>query len=287
MILEIKKELIMDIPNVSPCIRFKSDTAKILEDIYFQYQPYTYWSNVQCDKIKNKRQINIDVTKINGELFNVVVDGIIREINEIYLADFIMHTIHGVLIPDDGFAFLHGAALSKNGNAFLLLGETQAGKSTMSAYLTLSDYKYITDDKIIFKLSDFKLNMYNRPLHLRDGGLEVLKRIFGDKIPVKQHRYSKDLRWLLNVEQEVEDSDKYIKVIFILNRNENSENKITELSTQEAFDLIFKNSYCSANVVKNAIATANFNSRLKTYRLDYSEAEKAEGIISNLLEGYI
>ena len=69
----------------------------------------------------------------------------------------------------------HGAAVEWRGKCFLFLASTTSGKTTLASYLTSHNCGYVTDDCILLGRSDFRVHPYPSPLHLRDGGVEVLR----------------------------------------------------------------------------------------------------------------
>lgn len=79
-------------------------------------------------------------------------------------------------VYDEAVFALHGSALAYNAHAYLFLAATTSGKSTLASYLTSQGFGYITDDCILLDRHDFRIHPYRTPLHLRDGGLEVLRQ---------------------------------------------------------------------------------------------------------------
>ena len=84
-------------------------------------------------------------------------------------------------VYDEAVLALHGSAVEWDGRAHLFLAATGSGKTTLAAYLTNSGFGYITDDCILLDRSNFQVYPYNCPIHLRNGGLEVLKSL--GKVP--------------------------------------------------------------------------------------------------------
>lgn len=76
--------------------------------------------------------------------------------------------------PPNIFA-LHGAAIEHNHQAYLFLAPTTTGKTTLTSYLTTQGFGYITDDCVLLDRETFTIHPYTTPLHLRSGGVTVLK----------------------------------------------------------------------------------------------------------------
>lgn len=77
---------------------------------------------------------------------------------------------------DDRIFAMHGAAVEWQGQAQLFLAATTSGKTTLAAYLTSQKFGYITDDCILLHKDSLLVTPFSTPLHLREGGLEVLRR---------------------------------------------------------------------------------------------------------------
>lgn len=73
---------------------------------------------------------------------------------------------------------LHGAAVEWKGKGYLFLAATASGKTTLASYLTSQGFGYITDDCILLDCVDFQVYPCHTLLHLRDGGVDVLKLSF-------------------------------------------------------------------------------------------------------------
>lgn len=71
---------------------------------------------------------------------------------------------------------LHGAAIAYNNQSTLFLAATTSGKTTLTSYLVNKGYGYITDDCILLNRRTFNIHPYNTPLHLRSGGLDILRK---------------------------------------------------------------------------------------------------------------
>lgn len=82
------------------------------------------------------------------------------------------------LIPKDNVVGLHGAAVAKGDTAFLLLAKTSSGKSTLTSFLCLSGYQYITDDEIFISQETLKLQPVYKKLSLRPQGYNILQDTF-------------------------------------------------------------------------------------------------------------
>jgi len=78
---------------------------------------------------------------------------------------------------EDGYCALHAGAVEWGGKAYILLGDTEAGKSTLTTYLCHRGFGYLSDDLAIINKASNTVSPYPRPVQLRDGGVEVLRRL--------------------------------------------------------------------------------------------------------------
>lgn len=90
------------------------------------------------------------------------------------MIDYIMHdSMH----YDERILALHGAAVEWQGQAYIFLAPTTTGKTTLASYLIAHGFGYITEDCILIDRADLTVHPCSAPIHLRDGGLEVLRRL--------------------------------------------------------------------------------------------------------------
>ena len=80
-------------------------------------------------------------------------------------------------VYDEAVFALHGAAVEHRGKAYLFLASTTSGKSTLTSFLTTAGFGYITDDCILLDRTSFNVYPFSTPIHLREGGLNVLKHL--------------------------------------------------------------------------------------------------------------
>ncbi len=78
---------------------------------------------------------------------------------------------------DERVFALHGAAVEWEGKAVLFLASTNSGKTTLASYLAGRGFGYITDDCSLLDRASNLVHPFPSPIHLREGGLEVLRRV--------------------------------------------------------------------------------------------------------------
>ena len=84
------------------------------------------------------------------------------------------------------FLTLHAAVLERNGRAILLPGEPGAGKSTLTAALSLSGWRLLTDETALVDLDTGAFWPMARPINLKNNSIDIIQSfsagaIFGDR----------------------------------------------------------------------------------------------------------
>lgn len=85
------------------------------------------------------------------------------------------------------FLTLHAAVLERNGRAVLMPGEPGAGKSTLTAALSLSGWRLLTDETAIVDLETGMVWPVARPVNLKNDSIDIITEfsadaVFGDKV---------------------------------------------------------------------------------------------------------
>jgi HprK-related kinase A len=73
------------------------------------------------------------------------------------------------------YLMLHAASLEKNGRAVILPGEPGAGKSTLTAALTLSGFRLLSDELTLVDREDRLLVPLARPVSLKNASIDVIR----------------------------------------------------------------------------------------------------------------
>jgi hypothetical protein len=83
--------------------------------------------------------------------------------------------------------YVEGAAILNRANELILLvGTTRAGKSTLSAALALGlGWRILTEDLVIFDLSNKYILPLNFPISLRPGAKELIEAAIGSRVDTK------------------------------------------------------------------------------------------------------
>jgi HprK-related kinase A len=73
------------------------------------------------------------------------------------------------------YLMLHAAVLEKNGRAVILPGDPGAGKSTLTAALTLSGFRLLSDELTLVDRDDGLLVPLARPVSLKNASIDIIR----------------------------------------------------------------------------------------------------------------
>ncbi|MBQ8393748.1 MAG: hypothetical protein IJX51_08320 [Clostridia bacterium] len=178
---------------------------------------------------------------------------------------------------DESVYAMHGAAIEKDGQAYLFLAPTGTGKTTLTAYLTLKGFGYITDDCILVSKADLTVFPCSTPIQMRSGGVEVLQSDIPDfNIELKQVSD----RYALFPNRYVERTLP-IKEIFFIKRTDI--NEIRELSSMEKNQLLLKSSLTEHKLNVEILRFISKLSKVKCSELKYKDLEYVLRVINNEL----
>ena len=174
---------------------------------------------------------------------------------------------------------LHGAAVEKDGKAYVFLARTTTGKTTLAAYLNLSGCGYVTEDCVLIDRATAAVYPYACPVHLRAGGVEVLKKHNVELPELKVLHDPIGDRYVYSPENVV-TSCTPLEGIYFIERSDKI-NRIEKISPQAAAVSLMKSSLSAnrpdADYVKAIMCIANAN----CYSLTYCDMKYVLDIIGN------
>lgn len=132
---------------------------------------------------------------------------------------------------DEKIFALHGAAVGYQGKAYLFLASTTSGKTTLESYLVHAGFDYITDDCILLDRTSFQVYPFQTPIHLREGGLEILKKLHAAPQQFERFGDEGNIRYAYTPKNCVGGPLPLGRIFFI--RRTESENRLIEMSTTE------------------------------------------------------
>lgn len=177
-------ELIISSPYFYPDFLIRTNIEEIFDSFFNIYGR----SPVTIEKQRLKRNIIIiDVLKKGGDFPQIFFKrshsspeiSLKTDSPLLYVSKYIQQKRK--LCP--GFFALHAAAIHKGGETWVLLGNTNTGKTTFVMAMIAKGFQYVTDDCIIIDLHSQKIVPYYQPLKLRKGGVDILRQNY---IPIPQ-----------------------------------------------------------------------------------------------------
>ncbi len=145
------------------------------------------------------------------------------------------------VVYDPRILALHGAAVQYAGRAHLFLASTTSGKTTLAAFLTAAKgCGYITDDCILLMRDTFAVQPCVTPVHLREGGLAVLRR-YGCAPESPQLLDAPSIRRYVYTPSHIVDEPVPLGAVYFIRRVEAPErNARISLSTNEKMTRLLK-----------------------------------------------
>ena len=214
---------------------------------------------------------NQSVIIANGKKYINDTSDIVQEINNII---YTTSSVEKHILP------IHAATIAKKKSAYLFLGSTKAGKSTLVSYLCVKKkYKCIGDDAIMIDKETLSILKYSKPIMLRPDSVEILKKkavILEDTINLKWGNV--DRCYVYN--NGIETKDYKIKGIFSIKRG--STNRIKKYDKSKAFNLLLKSLLYSENLSVDLLNSIKKLSLIDCYQLIYSDMDYVDEVINGL-----
>ncbi|MBE6693917.1 MAG: hypothetical protein E7589_04065 [Ruminococcaceae bacterium] len=175
---------------------------------------------------------------------------------------------------------LHGGAVEHCGKAYVFLAATTTGKTTLTSYLVSQGCGYITDDCVLLERASLMIYPFAKPLHLRAGGVEVLKKY--NALPPS-----------LELLSEQEGNDRYVYTpqnsvekplplgeIFFIERTE-SENSVFQMTGAEKIAALMRSPITVYPVTADYLHFLSKLGREFGKRLKYCDMNFVKEVIEN------
>lgn len=180
------------------------------------------------------------------------------------------------LCPD--FFALHAAAIHKGGETWVLLGNTNTGKTTFVMAMIAKGFQYVTDDCIIIDLHSQKIVPYYQPLKLRKGGVDILRQNY---IPIPQlcHVYDSVFdRYIYHPQKPVIRELTVTKLFHLVRANHGF--CYEQLNSFDSFQCLIKSGLICQSVSQDWISCASAFSKKGITRIEFCN-------FSDLLEYFL
>ena len=180
---------------------------------------------------------------------------------------------------DNTILALHGAAVEWNEKAYLFLASTTSGKTTLASYLTSCGFGYITDDCILLARESFNVYPYHTPVHLREGGLKVLKKLNA----APKHLELLDdgfIKRYVYLPQNCINQPLSLGKIFFINRTEN-ENRLLPLDTTTRMTNLMHSPITVYSITSEYLKCISALSKTACFGLHYCDMNFVAEVIRN------
>lgn len=132
----------------------------------------------------------------------------------------------------DGIFAIHAGAVAYKERAFIFTASTNTGKTTLTAFLSLNGFEYVTDDCVLIDMQNQDVYPYHKPIHLREGGFQVLKKYNAEPSDYKYIDIQSLQRYIFTPFAVSKDVLKISELFFI--ERTNDVNSITKIAAFDA-----------------------------------------------------
>lgn len=262
-------------PFVKPDFYIETNDRELVRCLDISYSPNISSNTKQDNSYIITAMIQDHICQlIDGEnVKHIFKENVLQEIeNIIYIQSKVINGIFG----------MHAACIEKDDKAFIICGNTEAGKTTLTTFLCYDGFSYITDDMTFLNQQSCKVCKSFNPIMLRPTSMDVLR-----KYGVYIHDFY-SIKWG-NIQRYVftpyvKDSDNLeVAGIFFIERTMDS-NRIVRLDNATAFLYLMKS---LIYYWKHDAASIRFIKRLVEngcYRLSYSNMDFASNVLHKIGE---
>ncbi|MBT3349693.1 MAG: hypothetical protein HOC91_13390 [Nitrospinaceae bacterium] len=139
---------------------------------------------------------------------------------------------------------VHGGAVEKGGKAILFLGDSYAGKSTMTLHLLRQGYRFLTDEVILIDPRTLRVAPFHRNLLVRQGAIDgnpILKKYCRGNWHYED--YHGEMKWLIDPAKlgpAAKPRKSVIKRIYLLRRHRGWRPKLESATEREVVEQMIK-----------------------------------------------
>lgn len=226
---------------------------------------YRFWDEIGIFKINNN---SITINPVKGLDIQI-------------LRNFLLGTVFATLLRFKGFFVLHASSVNINGNAICFSGFKGFGKSTTAMVFYNAGFPVIADDYVVIKI-----NKNGFPYVIP--GFASLKLSYNSKkflnLKVDKLNLERNIKTYISTSRSFLSNPILIKKIYVLKRSNRS--KIVELSLQDAFLELVKNTFGIEMFSKSELLNNFFVSKNVLNKVDVSVLEVNDSLkdLTNIVE---
>lgn len=180
---------------------------------------------------------------------------------------------------DEKIFAIHGAAVEHNDSAYLFVAATTSGKTTLTSFLCLNGFGYITDDCVLMDRSNFAIYPFNTPIHLRKGGFEALNSL--NAIP-KKYVFLNDAaikRYIYTPQNCITNSLPLKKIYFIERVKDN--NYLEDMGTSDKITHLLKSPIVEYKLNSSYLSFISKLAQIPCNKLYYNDMNFVAEVIKN------
>jgi hypothetical protein len=181
--------------------------------------------------------------------------------------------IHQHLNVGDNHWAVHAGVIEVKGNAFLFVAQTGSGKSTLTAFLTLKGYGYLSDDIGIIQCDDFSVIPCPTSMKLRDGVVQKYPE-FESIQKTNVFILGRGIkRWIYEPEVPAGWRKKRspLKGVICFSYKENGVTLFRPMPKLLAVKQLLLNSFDPGTMDKNRLMATRITKELPVYRMEYGD----------------
>ena len=260
-------------PYQKPAFHIETESDDLYQNIKIAYGKF-----IKNELLNNPSDIyNMSFYKKNG-LFIFNNRGVEEKISEDYAFQAMKNIIYEETKIDEDILAVHSGVVAYKNKGFILAGYTHSGKSTLTAYLCAKGFEYLSDDLALIKKENLKLIPYDKPLHLRKGGYEVLKK-YGINFSYGRELKYGDLDKIVIYPEKPEFSEYEMGGIFFIKRTEDL-NKVVEVPKQKLILMLMQNQFIFSSPDSELLKVFVRLSNVNAYEIYYSDMEYVKKFLS-------
>lgn len=191
-------------------------------------------------------------------------------------------------LEKDKWYYMHGGAVERYGKAFLFLGSTKTGKSTLITRLVTKGYSYLTDDVIPIYQENLNVVAFPKAIYLRDKRwVSDCNNMFSIKSETiylhNDERYVVCPKTCVLLNKQLP-----IAAIFDLRRNNQNRYNNTLLNKSLAFPILYMGSRSPYEMAKNRLMASALAQNIPVFSLEYDDPDVCIAqIIDNFADSFL
>ena len=259
--------LILSLPYQKP-VHIETNDISLLHSFQMKFGNYVHITN-------SSKSIDIQIA-INENVYTIITSQ--RTCIASSPVNFVAKYLHENTVYSDKILAIHGAAVEYNEKAHLFLAASTTGKTTLCSYLVEHSMGYITDDCILIDRENFLVYPCTVPIHLRSGGVSILRRNHVALPNIKILMESGFEPRFTYVPQKCVSSPLPIERIYFISRSD-SENHLSDMATTHRMTELLRSPITNYPVDGNYLRLISRLAKLNCKKLVFSDLNYVKDVI--------